>query len=324
MKQGLKKLVFPAVCLLAALGMIFVGCSTGGGDDDDDGSVVVIPGQRDMRTLSGVSVPFRFVPAGSFQRDIVAQNNVSVITTGYWMGETEVTQELFEAVMGPGVKPSYFTSNPEDVGADGWKKLPVEQVSWYDAIAFCNKLSLAEGKEPVYSVSGVNWNILTYSAIPTTSDSTWDAATMDTAKNGYRLPTEMEWMWAAMGADTVNPGQPNISGYSKPFAGSTGSNSIGDYAWYDGNSGNKTHEVGNKDANELGLYDMSGNVGEWCWDRSGSYPSGERTNYTGATSGTDRVVRGGGWAGGYCTVADRYSANPIGGSPNTGLHVVSP
>jgi formylglycine-generating enzyme required for sulfatase activity len=408
MKQGLKKLVFPAVCLLAALGMIFAGCSTGGGDDgnggDDDGSAVVnvslnktvlslvvggsetltvtitpadatnknvswsssnsgvaavsggtvsaltagtaiitvttedgaktaactitvvAPGQQDIRTLNGISVPFRFIPAGSFQRDSWA-GDVSVITRSYWMGETEVTQELFEAVMGAGTKPSYFTSNPEDVGADGWKKLPVERVRWYAAIAFCNKLSLANGKDLVYSVDGINWNTLTYSAIPTASDSTWDAAIMDTTKNGYRLPTEMEWMWAAMGADTADPGQRNTAGYSKAFAGSTGSNNVDDYVWHSGNSGGKTHEVGKQEANELGLKDMSGNVYEWCWNWFDySYPFGTLTDYTGATSSTYRVMRGGSWSNdkSYCTVASRFNVYPFDWDRILGFRVVSP
>jgi uncharacterized protein YjdB len=245
--------------------------------------IVSIP---DIPNLSGVNVPFRYVPSGSFQRDDTAAN-VTIITKGYWMGETEVTQELFEAVMG--TNPSQFTSGA-DVGETQTQR-PVEKVSWYDAIAFCNKLSLANGKQPVYSVSGVtDWNTVT---IPTTSDPDWNAAIMDTAKNGYRLPTEMEWMWAAMGADTMS--QPNTTGYLKAFAGDDGSNSIGDCVWYYVNSINKTHEVGKKHANELGLYDMSGNVWEWCWDWYGSYQGGTQTDPQGSSSGINHVVRGGSW-----------------------------
>jgi formylglycine-generating enzyme required for sulfatase activity len=188
----------------------------------------------------------------------------------------------------------------------------VECVNWYHAIAFCNKLSVANGKDPVYSVSGIsNWASLAYASIPTSNNSTWNAATMDTSKNGYRLPTEMEWMWAAMGADKTV--QPNTTGYAKAFAGSTGSNSIDDYAWYSGNSGSKTHEVGKKFPNELGLRDMSGNVWELCWDRyAASYPSGELTDYTGAASGSYRVLRGGGWSdfASNCAVADRDFTYP--------------
>jgi formylglycine-generating enzyme required for sulfatase activity len=249
------------------------------------------------------------------------------ISQGYWMGETEVTQELFEAVMG-GEKPSNFTSNPEDpTNPNGWKKLPVEQVSWYDAIAFCNKLSLLDGKEPVYSVGSINWGTLAYSDIPTTSDATWDAATMDMSKNGYRLPTEMEWMWAAMGADTTN--QPNTTGYDKGYAGSaegSGQTTIGNYAWYTVNSNSKTHEVGKKTANELGLKDMSGNVFEWCWDWYSSYPAGEETDYPGAGSGTGWANRGGSfyYAAFHCTVAFRNHYNsPATRSSDLGFRVVS-
>jgi formylglycine-generating enzyme required for sulfatase activity len=224
------------------------------------------------------------------------------------MGETEVTQELFEAVMG--INPSSFTSGADS--GETQNQRPVENVSWYDAIAFCNKLSLLGNKEPVYSVSGVtDWNTVT---IPTSGDATWNAADMDTTKNGYRLPTEMEWMWAAMGADTANPGQLNTTGYDKAFAGSTGSNSIGDYAWYDSNSGNKTHEVGKKAANELGLYDMSGNVREWCWDWYGAYGSGSQADPRGAPMGTtERIRRGGSWidSASHAGLASRYSNSPF-------------
>jgi formylglycine-generating enzyme required for sulfatase activity len=264
---------------------------------------------QSIHIINGVSVPFRYVPAGSFQRDSTAAN-VSVITSGYWMSETEVTQGLFQAVMN--IRSSYFTTNPEDESEDGWKKLPTDCVNWYRAIAFCNKLSLANGKEPVYSVSGVsNWATLTFGEIPTLNTPEWNSATWDKSKNGYRLPTEMEWMWAAMGADTSV--QPNTTGYLKAFAGSTGSNSIGDYAWDNTNSDGKTHEVGKKLPNELGLKDMSGNVDEWCWDwYRNSYPAGEMTDYdgggsSGGGSSAFRPFRGGCWDHGasLCAVSCR-------------------
>jgi formylglycine-generating enzyme required for sulfatase activity len=147
---------------------------------------------------------------------------------------------------------------------------------------------------------------------------------MDTSKNGYRLPTEMEWMWAAMGADTTS--QPNTAGYSKTFAGSDGSNSIGDYAWYDGNAGGKTHEVGKKAANELGLYDMSGNVFEWCWDWYSSYQSGSQPDYAGAASGSNRVIRGGSWNNNasYCAVSSRNNGLPYSRNGYLGFRVMCP
>ena len=145
---------------------------------------------------------------------------------------------------------------------------------------------------------------MTYAAIPTADDTNWDAATADWSANGYRLPTEMEYMWAAMGAtsDGISAdivGGVNTGGYTKGYAGSieTGGAqvNIGNYVWYATNSGSTTHPVGTKLPNELGLYDMSGNVWEWCWDWYSSYPAGTQADYRGAASGTLRVVRGGSW-----------------------------
>jgi formylglycine-generating enzyme required for sulfatase activity len=235
------------------------------------------------------------------------------------MAETEVTQGLFEAVMGSGIKPSYFTTNPEDGSADGWKALPVEWVSWYDAIAFCNKLSLLDGRTPVYSVGGISdWGAFAYGSIPTATDTAWDAVTITPGANGYRLPTEMQWMWAAMGA-TSGGATVTTDGYNKAFAGSTGSNAIGNYAWYDnvldpdgGYADNKTHEVGKKTANELGLYDMSGNVYESIWDWFVAYDSGILTDPPGPASGVGHPCLGGNWKDNAtnCTVAYRNGHYP--------------
>jgi formylglycine-generating enzyme required for sulfatase activity len=204
-------------------------------------------------TLSGVSVPMRYVPADSFQSFAWEMSYISVITKGYWLAKTETTQKLFQEVMGS--NPSYFNTGAAD--GETQEKRPVEKVRWYHAIAFCNKLSVTNGKQAVYSVNGISgWENLTYAQIPITDNSDWNAAAMDTGKNGYRLPTQIEWMWAAIGADKTI--QPNTSGRGKAFAESNGTNSIGDYAWYNSNSGGKTHEVGKKNPNELGLKDMSG------------------------------------------------------------------
>jgi formylglycine-generating enzyme required for sulfatase activity len=212
------------------------------------------------------------------------------------VSETEVTQQLWQAVMG--TNPSYFDgstggSPAKDTPAgETQNRRPVEKVNWYAAIAFCNKLSLADGRDIVYTVTGVsNWNSVT---IPVADDANWNNATMNTAKNGYRLPTATEWMWAAMGAERI--AQPNTTGYTKAFAGSTGSNSKGDFVWHRDNSNSRTHEVGKKVANELGLLDMSGNVREWCWDRhEETYPPGTLTDYKGSGASSYRMCLGGSW-----------------------------
>ncbi len=258
-----------------------------------------------------------YVPSGTFQRDSTATNMSQV--SAFRMSQYEITRAQWTAVTG--------WADPSDVADSSGTSDPVQKVNWYAAIAFCNKLSLLEGLTPVYTVSGVDFTTLTYAQIPTTSDATWNAATANWAANGYRLPTEMEWMWAAMGADSASPGMTNTTGYAKVFAGSTGSNVIGDYAWYSANSGSKTHPVGTKLANELGFHDLSGNVWEWAWDwYAASYPAGTVTDYRGPGSGTNRVGRGGGWgsAASGCTVASRNGSNPINRSNYFGFRVVRP
>jgi formylglycine-generating enzyme required for sulfatase activity len=263
-----------------------------------------------------------YVPAGSFQRDATA-TNISVITQAYRMSAHEITRAQFLAVMG---------TDPSDISYSSGTTDPVQMVNWYHAIAFCNKLSIAEGLTPVYDVATVSdWAGLAYASIPTSDNTDWNAATANWEANGYRLPTEMEWMWAAMGAtaDRSNGYTGtgiNTTGYAKAFAGSTGSNAIGDYAWYSVNSGNKTHAAGTKIANELGLYDMSGNVWEWTWDWYATHPTGTQTDYRGAASGTRRVVRGGSWGSSAtgCTVAIRGSGSPYSRDFSVGFRVVRP
>ena len=171
-------------------------------------------------------------------------------------------------------------------------------------------------------------------AEPTTSNTTWNEATATWANTGYRLPTEMEWMWAAMGAPADGQGGgTSITGYLKVFAGSTGSNVIGDYTVFgyygtetSRTTTERTNPAGTKTANELGLYDISGNVWEWTWDWYGTYHTGAVTDYLGAASGADRVLRGGSWysnASG-CTVAIRGSYDPYDRDDGFGFRVVRP
>jgi formylglycine-generating enzyme required for sulfatase activity len=267
----------------------------------------------------------KYVPAGRFQRD-AGSTNISAISRPYRMSATEITRAQFLAVMGT-----------DTVAADGVTEYssgiadPVMSVNLYCAIAFCNKLSIMEGLIPAYAVAGVDFSALGYESIPKIDDATWNAATVDWAADGYRIPTEMEWMWAAMGAPADGQsGGTDTTGYMKGYSGSSegsGQASIGSFAWYYDNSDGKTHPAGTKQANELGLYDMSGNVFEQCWDLYAGYPDGKLTDYRGAASGTDRVARGGCYlynANPVCTVACRYYYPWGSGQILSGIRVVRP
>ena len=185
------------------------------------------------------------------------------LTNDYYIGQTEVTQALWKAVMGN--NPSHFKGDNR----------PVESVSWNDCQKFITKL-----------------NSIT--------------------RQKFRLPTEAEWEYAARGGKN-----------SKSYQYS-GSNNLNEVAWYYNNSNFQTHDVATKQPNELGLYDMSGNVWEWCQDRFGSYGSPSQTNPTGAKSGSDRVNRGGSWGGsaGGCRSSNRDGNSPGGTGGDLGLRLV--
>ena len=226
------------------------------------------------------------------------------------MSVSPITQAQYVAVTGK-ANPSSF-----DSGANAPNR-PVERVSWYDALVFSNMPSMAEGKTPVYTIDG-STDPDDWGPVPTSSsNATWDAVAMNLAADGYRLPTDAEWMWAAMGATSghdYSGSGVQTTGYLKAFPGSTGSNSIYDYAWILGNSGGTTHPVGTKLPNEIGLYDMNGNVGQWVWDRwaGSAYPTGAMSDPTGPASGTERVIRGGSWGStpGSSSVAFRGGTYP--------------
>ncbi len=236
---------------------------------------------------SPTGIEMTFVEGGSFQmgsddgdNDEEPVHNVTV--SSFYIGKHEVTQKQWQKVMRR--NPSYFKGDD----------LPVEKVSWYDCIDFCNELSRKEGLMAVYTRNG-------------------DDVTMNIEANGYRLPTEAEWEYAARGGNRSN----NFE-YS-------GSNKLKDVGWYKGNSGSQTHEVGGKKANELGIHDMSGNVWEWCWDwfDGDYYQNSPSTDPTGPSYGSVRARRCGDWGSKalYCVVACRSCSPPSKRYNNYGFRV---
>jgi len=244
------------------------------------------------------------VPAGTFQRDATPANTSYV--SAFYMSSYEITREQFKEIM---------EFDPSSTSISTTTDCPVQMVNWYHAIAFCNRLSIREDREPVYTING-STDPDDWGSVPIVADATWDAAICDMNADGYRLATEMEWRWAAMGAtkDCISGdivGGINILGYAKSYSGSTESGScivnIANYAWNSSNSGSINHPVGTKYPNELGLYDMSGSVWEWCWDWNDGnptgFPAGHLSNYTGVAGTSRRTFLGASYAEPFSSVS---------------------
>ncbi|MFD2162703.1 formylglycine-generating enzyme family protein [Paradesertivirga mongoliensis] len=266
--------------MLAATVLVFTACTP---KEHEDPAFVLVKGGAFINTKSNLY-------------------RKGVMVSDFYIGRYEITQKEWKELMG--VNPSKFKGD----------SLPIETVSWYDCIEYCNRRSVKEGLKPYYSISKIK---------DTVNKSEFDSlkytVMIDVASKGYRMPSETEWEYAASGGQK-----------SKSYTYS-GSDTIDDVAWYWRNSGNstlkgdwawslleqnncQTRPVGRKQPNELGLYDMSGNVREWCEDWYEDFE---------ITRGLVRVQRGGGWIGAEyrCQSSNRHSFEASGLGPDQGLRL---